>query len=325
MRARILALSLVSICYVSTSTAGDVNERYPYRVPDWLWDTARTSYLLSPEDVLTLRSDIAKLAELEKVPDSRAADSLEDDIAKRLSDKFSLRDLAVGSFIVKEPSSGIDLAVQIDPAFNAQSRATIQSAVSRFVKIALDPEVIKKAYERSTLTPTPMPEMFKLKDGKQEMDAIGRPEFTSNYAFYLKQRVRPTDPEHFTAHLRNAMVNSDGEASILVISKYSGNVWWGGGYYNYFSNPIQQVAREGPGRGYFYVRLNSDRFVQPEVGWNDPNFWASKIAHEMLHNLGYWHPDYKDPAERDMNNKGVSWNFAVSYEAAILEKLVSAK
>jgi hypothetical protein len=40
-----------------------------------------------------------------------------------------------------------------------------------------------------------------------------------------------------------------------------------------------------------------------------------------LHNLGYWHPVYNNPGERDAENKGDEWAFIVSYEFAILEKL----
>jgi hypothetical protein len=117
----------------------------------------------------------------------------------------------------------------------------------------------------------------------------------------------------------------NGDPAVLLVSSYSGNHWWGGGAYGYFSNPIHQLGRESPPRGYLYIRLNADKLAAPEPGWNDPAFWASKIAHELLHNLGYWHPDYKDPAEREANNQGNNWAFIVAYEIAIYERLKSPK
>ena len=146
-----------------------------------------------------------------------------------------------------------------------------------------------------------------------------------DYAFLMTQRARPLDPEQFSTHLRNALTSPSGDPTVLVVSSYSGNVWWGGSYYGYFADPLQQLGRESPARGCLYIRLNIDKLAPREQGWNDPAFWASKMAHELLHNLGYWHPDYKDPAERDANNKDNNWAFIVSYEAAIYESLKGGK
>src|SRR4030095_2397783 len=314
----------VFIVYAALGLAQNVNERYPFRLPDWLWDTPNTAHLLSTEDVLTLRGDIEKLAKLEKLQSSIAAESLENDIAKRLSNKFTIRDLAVGAFVAKNKHSDAALAVQIDPSFDEIAKAMIQSAVSRFVEVALDPDLIKRAFERSTLEPSPMPERFEVENGKRKVDEIGRPVLNSDYRLYLRLRVRPINAELFSAELRNALAHPSGEPTVLVVSRYKGD-WWGGAYHNYYSNPIQRLGREGPTRGYFYIRLNSDRFAQVEAGWNDPNFWASKIAHELLHNLGYWHPNYKDLKEKADNNRGESWSFLVSYEDAILERLTNGK
>jgi len=66
--------------------------------------------------------------------------------------------------------------------------------------------------------------------------------------------------------------------------------------------------------------------MNPSVpNWNDPAFWASKIAHQSLHGLGYDHPVYKDPADRDAHNMGNRKAFIVAYEFAILARLRSAE
>lgn len=305
--------------------AQGVDARYPYRLPDWLWESPSNAHLLNSEEVLGIRSDIAKLNELGKLTDSRAADSLQSEIARRLASKFSARDLLAGAYVAPNPRSGVSLAIQFDPSFSPEAKATLQSAATRFVDVALEPGLIKKAFERSTATPPPMPNVFETKDGKQQFDEIGRPVFTDAYAFYLKQRPRPVSPRQFEAHLRSALAGQNGEAAVLLISSYTGNVWWGGSYYGYFTDPLQQLVRENPARGYFYIRLNAEKLLPGEAGWNDSAFWASKIAHELLHNLGYWHPSYKDPMDRDSNNAGNNWAFIVSYEAAIYDRLKSSR
>jgi len=327
MKKIIFAVSVMCFfsIYSSIGIAEDVDERYPPRLPDWLWDTPATAHLLSSEDVLTLRGDIAKCAQLKKVSNSMAADSLKDDIARRLSIKFTVRDLAVGAFHAQNPRSRVALAVRIDPSFNPSTIATIQSAVERFLEVALDQDVINRAIERSTTTPSPMPDMFEIENGKRKLDEIGRPVLTSAHKLFLKLRVKPIDATLFSAELRNALAHASGEPALLVVSKYSGNPWWGTGYYNHFSDPVQQLGRESPPRGYFYIQLNSEKFAQGEAGWNDPDFWASKIGHELLHNLGYWHPNYESLKERDNNNKDKSWSFLVSYENAIFERLKGGK
>jgi hypothetical protein len=276
---------------------------------------------LSIEEIVTLRRDIAKLAELEEASISVVADTLRNDIAKQLSSKFTIRDLSVGAFVAKNPVSGVAVAVQIDPSFDAISKAMIQSAAARFVQVALDPGVIKRAVERSTLTPSPMPERYEVVNGKQKLDELDRPLLTSTYKWYLRLRPKPISAALFSSELHDALVHASGEPAVLVVSQYSGNIWWGDGHYAYFPDPFQQLGRESPPRGYFSIALNSDKFSQAEAGWNDPDFWASKIAHELLHNLGYWHPSYKNVKERDDNNKDMSWSFLFSYENAIFEKL----
>jgi hypothetical protein len=316
----------ILISYASMGIAQNVNERYPFRMPDWLWDTPATAHLLTPEEVLALRVDIARLAQLENTSNSLAAENLGNDIAKRISSQFTIRDMARGAYIANHQQSGVALAVQIDPTFDATSQGTIKRAVSRLVEVALDPTVIQRAFERSTTTPGPMPPQFEVENGKPKVDPIGRHILTSDYRSYLRYRVRPMTAELFTAELRNALADASLEPAVLVISRYSGNDWWGGATHNYYINPVQHVGRESPARGYFYIRLNSDKFSKDQAGWNDPDLWASKIGHELLHNIGYWHPTYKDLSERDAHNKGENnWSFLVAYEDAILQRLQEPK
>ena len=108
-----------------------------------------------------------------------------------------------------------------------------------------------------------------------------------------------------------------------MISRYTGGNWWGSSWYAYFYDQLRRLSRERPSQGYFYMRLNADRMTSPEPGWDDAKFWAAKIAHEVLHNLGYWHPNYADSQERDENNKNDMWAFIVSFEDAVLEYLRS--
>lgn len=317
-----LLVALLPIFEVATNAA-DVNARYPYRLPDWFWQAPEQSHLISTAEFITLKGDAQKLKALQQLEDSSAADSLEEDIAKRLSAKFAARDLAFGAYVATDAKTGTSLAVQFDPMLDEKTKDTLKKATSLFLSVALDAEVIKQALARSTATPSPMPPMYEMKDGKPVMDEVGRPVFTKDYNFYLTQRALPSSIDAFTKQLRDALSAPGGDSTALFISQYSGNVWWGGSWYGYFNSPIHQAGREKPSRGYLYIRLNTDKLTEPQPHWDDPVFWASKIAHEVLHNFSYWHPAYKDPAERDASNHDNEWAFIVSYEVALYEKLKS--
>ena len=296
----------------------DMNERYPYRLPDWFWQSPTNAHLLSPQDVISTRNDIAKLAALTNPVAKR---TLENHIAEWLASKFTVRDLIISSYVVSSPKNQVSLAVLIDPSFDPGVRTLLQDAALRFIEVAFDPEVIKKAFDRSTQQPSPMPAVYELKAGVPKVDEINRPVYSEDYAFYRQQRVKPASIEAFLLQLRNALTTPAGDPAVLLISRYSGDAWWGGGYNNFYAMPLQQLKREVPACGYLYIKLNADKLKQPEPDWNDINFWASKIAHELLHNMGYWHPEYKNPEERNANNRENEWAFIVSYEFAILEKL----
>jgi hypothetical protein len=296
----------------------DINARYPYRLPDWFWDSPQNAHLLTPQEVITTRKDIARMQAMTSATDKQ---NLETNIAEWLATKFSIRDLSSGSSVINSPKTPVSLAVLIDPSFDPAAKKLLENAVLRFLEVAFDPQTIKKAYDRSTQRPSPMPEVYESKDGEAVVDDLQRPIYSENYALYLKQRTKPVSTEAFLTQLRNALTTPSGDRAVLMISRYSGDEWWGGGYNSFHASPLQQLKREVPSSGYLYIRLNSDKLTQPQPEWNDINFWASKIAHELLHNLGYWHPNYQSPSERDANNHENAWSFVVSYEYAVLEKL----
>jgi hypothetical protein len=316
-------LPLLIAVHGQTATADEVNARYPYRLPDWVWQKPEFAYLLTASDLLALQADCVKLKSMQALEDSQDADAVELDIARRLGSKFTRRDLSAGAYVTFDKVSATSLAVQFDPRFDEKTVATLKQAATLFLGVALDHSVIEKAYARSTSTPSPMPEMYEMKDGKPVIDEAGRQKFSKDYKFFLSQRSKPSSIDAFTKHLRDALSPASGDPAVLLISQYAGNVWWGGAYYSYHLEPAQQLARESPPRGYFYIRLNTDKLTKGEPNWDDPAFWASKLAHEMLHTLAYWHPAYKDPAERDANNHHDQWAFIVSYELAVLDKLKS--
>jgi hypothetical protein len=319
---RRLSLAVLLSVTATTAWAQGFSARYPDRIPDWLWDRPVHQHLL-PVDVVTgLRADIVKLAALREQGKADEAVALGTDLARRLSARFSARDLAVDATVVRNPRNGATLAVQLDPAFSAEARGTLLKAAQAFVDSALDRQVIRRAFDRSTLKPAPWPAEFVIKEGKPVLDALQRPTYTDAHGLIKVSRVRPDDALQFERHLHSVLVPAGPDPTLLVISSYRGNPWWGAGRYGFHANPAQQLARESPPQGYLYIRLNTDKLAAPEPGWNDAAFWASKIAHESLHTLGYWHPEYPGgPAERDANNGGSQWAFIVSYEMALLDSL----
>jgi hypothetical protein len=320
---RILLLTLFLVLEVSH--AQSVNARYPWRLPDWLWDATATSHLISAENAITLRADIQKLNSLNDLEISIGRDPLKEEIAGRVALNFSLRDLALISYVVRDQPTNISIAVNIDPALSSDVQSMLHKAVERFLSVALNKELIETALARSSTTPSPMPAVYEQKDGNNALDAAGRLKYTEEFSFYLSSLVKPQSADQFISHLSDVLASRGGSTPVLVISSYSGNIWWGGAYYGFYSDPVQQLMREAPGSGYLYIKLNSEKLSSTALGWDDPNFWASKIAHEILHNLNYWHPSYSSVEERDANNKGQNWSFLYSYERAIFDKLNNKK
>jgi hypothetical protein len=301
----------------------NVNERYPFRVPDWLWQQPDQSYVLNTEDFLSLRQDVAKLAELKKLPNTTAADALKEDIARRLARKYTVRYLDRAAIIVSDSGSGRSLALRFDPTFEESEKAMLVEAAKLFLAHALDRDVIEKAWARSTATPKPMPAQYEMENGQPKLDAAGRPVFTDDYSRFLGFRMKPASGAVFAEQMGTALSSRDGDPPALVISRYRGNVWWGGSYIGFFNDPLQRLCAELPDRGYLYIKLNADKLAPSEPHYNDPIFWASKLAHECTHSIGYDHPGYKDAAERDANNSGNEWAFVYSYEMSLYEKLQS--
>jgi hypothetical protein len=320
----VCTLSCLPVFIATNALALDFdNSRYPYRIPDWLWQDQRRTSIISVEKRKEIDNDIKKLKELQEAKETAAASEKEAEIIEKLSRSFTLRDLTADSFVVTDENTGTKLAVQIDPSFDESAKQTLKAAVPLYLRYALNDEVIHRAFEDSIDTPSPMPDIYQMKDGQPVVDEFGHTTYTKDYKFYLNTRPRPTDPLSFKQQLKEALSTPTGDPALLVISRYTGNVWWGGAYYDFFHNPTQQLPRLAPARGFLYIRLNSDKMKTGVSHWNDPKFWASKFAHEMLHNIGYWHPNYTDPAHRDANNAGNKKAFIVAYEMAMYSKLLN--
>lgn len=301
-------LLLLIILFIQLISWGQntVNLRYPYRVPDWLWKDQLRSIWIDSVTNVKLSEKILKMEDAYNVKNDSLGDLLEKEINQLLNSKLSLLNLERGSKII-ESKNGLNLALQLDPNFRTQDQVLLSKAAKLFLEIALDDKVIAEAYENSIDSPTPVPEIY---------DKIDVNKFTVNYAFMLNNRIKPFSSEQLKIQLKNALTTQIGDPALLVISSYTGNIWWGGSWYNYFYNTTQHLSKYSPSSGFLYIRLNTDYLLTNQ----DVPFWASKIAHEILHNLGYWHPNYADPAERDKNNIGKNKAFIVAYEFAILKK-----
>jgi hypothetical protein len=237
-------------------------------------------------------------------------DSLESLIATILSSQFALTDIIRNAEIFT--NADINLALRVDPLFNDKSKKTLYEAAKIFISIALDTNVINEAINNSIQDPTPEPDVYV--ENARSSDNLNV--YTSKYKFFLKCRSKPKNAQAFIKQLKTALGTEVGDPGLLLISAYDGDCWWGLSWYNYRYQPIEQLSRLSPSQGYLSVAFNYDSLKIRQ----DPVFWSSKIAHEVLHNLGYYHPAYKNPRERDINNQGDEKAFIVAYEFAILKK-----
>ncbi len=293
-----------------TFAQSDVTLRYPYRVPDWLWkDQLRSASIDSLTNVM-VSDDVRKMDSAYKANNGSLGDLLEKEINQLLNSKLSLTDLEKGSQIISSAAS-LNLSLQLDPSFRNQDQVLLSKAAKIFLEIALDDKVISEAYQNSIELPTPVPKMYDTANTD-----VSIKKYTVDYAFMLRNRTKPFSPKQFKIQLKNALTTPTGDPALLLISTYTGNVWWGGSWYNYYNSTSQQLSIFSPTNGFLYIRLNTDSLLTNQ----NITFWTSKIAHEVLHNLGYWHPNYTDPAERDKNNIGAHKAFIVAYELAILKK-----
>ena len=258
--------------------------RYPRRVPEWLWQDPRHAGLVSPALRAGVERDLRQAGSMRVFGETPAVLRKERQVARRLAAAFSAGDLAHGAPVFACPRDGLALAVRIDPAFDAQARRTLSTASQLFVRYALDAAVIERAVAASG----------------------------------------PRDRASLETHLRRALSPHSGEPAVLVISSYRGNAWWGGAKLNFFNDPTYHLCRVPPPRGYLYIRLNTDKLRASEPHGQHPAFWAGKIAHEVLHNLGYTHPWYKDPADRDARNRGTVQAFVIAYEREVFRRASAA-
>jgi hypothetical protein len=326
-----MKLALLFLCAVGLTAAPvigqvtDVNARYPWRLPDWLWQQGEDSYFFEIEDFLNLRGDALKLADLKRLTDAKTADALEEDIARRLGRMYSLRRLAMSptATVVSDGASGRSLVLRFDPTFEEGEKKMLIEAARLFLGHALDQDVIDKAFARATLSPKPMDGPYEMENGEPKSDLAGRPVYTAKYGRFLRFRSKPASSSVFGEQMKEALSPHGGDLPVLVISRYRGDVWWGGAYIGFFTDPVQRLIGELPSQGYLSIRLNSDKLAHDQPHFDDSVFWASKLGHEITHNLGYDHPQYKNPAERDANNTGTEWAFIVSYEMSLLDKLKS--
>ncbi|MFN7948268.1 MAG: hypothetical protein U0Z53_23155 [Blastocatellia bacterium] len=321
----LLACYATLILCSANASAQSLNARYSYRVPDWLWTQQRFTGLITAEVRRSLESEIKILNVLDSLEDRGAYDEKNEQLASKISKLLALRDLTAEAPVFENQAAGTKLAIQVDPAFSEQARQTILNAARLFIEVALDDLSIRKSIETSTVTPPPMPEMYELIGDTPVQDVFGNKVYTPEYARYLQRRAKPESVGAFKQYLHHALSTSSGDPALLVISQYSGNVWWGGSYLDFYSDNLQQLSRLNPPAGFLYIRLNSDRMVSGEPDFNNPAFWAAKIAHEVLHNLGYWHPNYTDPAQRDQYNQGNTTAFIVAYEREVFARLSERK
>ena len=179
--------------------------RYPFHIPEWFWERHDNAFVLDSDIYMSLKQDCAKLALLQSFPSKSAeADVLDDQIAKQLASRFCLRDLAQGAKRVNGPAN-LELAVQVDPAFESEQQERLVAAARWFLKAALEIEVLRKALARASDTPCPMPQKFELKGGATVVDDAGRSKYSEGYSFYLQNRIKPTSVAAFVEQMRDAL------------------------------------------------------------------------------------------------------------------------
>lgn len=308
-----LALATVQLLLLQPVAAADYS-RYPYWLPEWLWkqggplarlvdEADRADLEKKIEQVRQLPNESSELSKLTYVATSAA------------SEMFSGRDLRWGANVVSDTATGRQILVHLDPSFPDRMKPVLLKAIALFLNVATDPGVIEQALRQVDDHPEPFP--------PEDVKDQDKPTPNPAYQNYLQSLLRPTSAESFAADMNDALTLSSKNVPILIIARYDGNPWWGGGYYDYYFASAPRLKRLAP-QGYFYIRLNSEKMTEGQIRFDDPSFWASKISHELLHNLGYWHPNYADPAERDRNT-AKSAPFIIGYERAVLAKLDASK
>lgn len=308
-------------------TTDDENNRYPFRMADWIWTQPEFSWTINDQLRKQMEIDIRlhQAAQTAANPaEKQDLDDLEAKVARRLAERFCARDINRDLPTANNASEKTALCLVLDPKFTPEARKTISRAAELFLAVATDEDVIKSAFEDSIDNPTPIPAKFELDDsGKPKLDSYGNPIYSNPYDRMLQARNRPLGVQHFRAQLLESLNSESRDPTPLVVSSYEGdkykNKWWGGGYLGFYHSPSARLQREAPARGYFYIRLSEDRLKSGVPHHDDPAFWAGKMAHEMLHNLWYRHPDYTDPEMRDTHNPPGKRAFIYAFELAVAE------
>jgi hypothetical protein len=296
--------------------------RYPFRTPDWLWTDLRRSCCVDADHRRVLQARFA-MVDAASGKFGPVADDVEQAATAELNRLLSVRDLAAEGRSFTS-TRGVELVAQLDPTFEAAQKDTLRAAIPLFLEHATDADVLEEAMRQSVDAPAPLPSKYQeTSPGTPLLDDLGRPVFTDAYELFLRSYHRPSRASEVKRQIEASL--RPGQDNLVVLSRYSGNVWWGRSWYHFFHLQEQQLQYFAPARGFVYIGINSDKMDAGVAGASDAEFWASKIGHEWLHNLGYWHPGYADPAERDANNKPGSMAFIVAYEQALLSKLRALK
>ena len=310
---RIVILLIFSCLPFFSFTQTPDFSRMPPWLPDWLWkDQVRSAFIDGKTKDLLIKK-AQNFDSALKINDTVTYTQLYKEINTTLSSKFSLMDIEIGASVVH--ASSYDIAVQLDPLFDNNGKKILLEAVKLFLQVALNNDVLNKAFGNSVNVPIPFPLMF---DSSNMNNQIKK--YTDEYAFILSCRTKPSSIAQFKKQFSAVLNTLTGDPPLLVIASYRGDDWWAASGYHHYYLPLEQLAKFSPSVGYLYMALNADSLKSHP----SPSFWASKIAHETLHNLGYWHPYYETIEERDKNNLGSKQAFVIAYERAVFNKSQAA-
>ncbi len=290
-------------------------ERYPYWLPEWIWKDQLRSALCKSITRQNLNSKISVWAVLDSSNnkyDNYRADSLSDEIAREISKLFALKDIIRDAPLICNKEN-MSFALQLDPAFDSTSRKTLLEGAKIFAELALNPDVIKEAMSNAIDTPFGALPIYA---DTVPINEYRLKTFSKDFNLYLRTKCKPQSESSFKTEMRNALFRDAENPGLVIISAYKGNQWWGWTWYDYYYTPSQQLSRLEPTYGYLYSGFNYDSLKVRQ----DPAFWASKYAHELLHSLGYYHPTYKNWVDRNEKNPPKKMAFIVAYEFAVLRK-----
>jgi hypothetical protein len=296
----------------SVITYGQANNRYPNRLPDWIWRDQIRSVFFDEMTIRELDSKIINMNHYTELKDYIHANALSNEINYAINSRLALIDIAKDAQIITSSNNELNLAIKLDPEFTEDAKKVIAQAAKIFLDVALNDDVIEESMKHSTSSPQPIPKMFDTK----AINNKSAQEYTPEYIEYNECRTKPISSAQFKTQMKYALTTPIGDPALIIISSYKGSSWWGGATYNYYYNTMQQLSRFSPSQGYLYMRLNTDSLKTN----TEPEFWASKLAQYVLYNIGYWHPIFANTAERDKYNFGDNYAFVYAYENAVLKR-----